>query len=378
MPTEQEILQRAKQLIIAKNYQQARQMLLTISHHATAQKWLTKLDEIAPIEPTFASDIRFPSSDINRDTSSQQPKTKHPISNINPWNPSTGFMFLFFFAPAVLIFFPLNWRRLGKPEWALETFLIGVLTFGALISGLLIEAVKLDSDSSLGIGLIIVSMAANTGFWTSVGSLQADAYKKWIKARDPVTLVNHSYNFTRAVLTTVGLMIFGIVVGVYFVNQNQKMTTFEDELLTVEYRGSLWEKGTPDDIEFCRPQPESCMLILGQKPFEQTIIVISAYPINPAFGIESLDTTWWQQVQAAYPYEINPPVYEPIEFGGLTGFVREFAAPEDDEYFYYRIINVIHEDHFVQIQAWSPSPASFDEARDEIMKVIDTVSFKKS
>ncbi len=48
---ERQILLDAKELITRKQYQEARQLLQSISHNATAQKWLLKLDEIAPPPP---------------------------------------------------------------------------------------------------------------------------------------------------------------------------------------------------------------------------------------------------------------------------------------------------------------------------------------
>lgn len=48
---ERQILLDAKELITRKQYQEARQLLKSISHNATAQKWLLKLDEIAPPPP---------------------------------------------------------------------------------------------------------------------------------------------------------------------------------------------------------------------------------------------------------------------------------------------------------------------------------------
>ncbi len=50
MATEKEILEQAKTLIIKKQYDEARQLLLPIKSNPTAQKWLEKLDEIAPVK----------------------------------------------------------------------------------------------------------------------------------------------------------------------------------------------------------------------------------------------------------------------------------------------------------------------------------------
>lgn len=49
-------LQRAQHLLKEKKYDEARAILKTISEHPTAQKWLAKLDEIAPERPTLDDD----------------------------------------------------------------------------------------------------------------------------------------------------------------------------------------------------------------------------------------------------------------------------------------------------------------------------------
>jgi hypothetical protein len=48
MPTEREQLQRARDLIMQKQFDRARMILLDIPHNTTAQQWLAKLEKIAP------------------------------------------------------------------------------------------------------------------------------------------------------------------------------------------------------------------------------------------------------------------------------------------------------------------------------------------
>lgn len=58
---ERQILLDAKALITQKRYQEARRTLQPIAHNATAQKWLVKLDEIAPppVSPFVTDDNPF-------------------------------------------------------------------------------------------------------------------------------------------------------------------------------------------------------------------------------------------------------------------------------------------------------------------------------
>jgi hypothetical protein len=54
--TEIDILKQAREAILAKNYGLARMLLNTIPRDARAQKWLAKLDEIAPDDAEIHSD----------------------------------------------------------------------------------------------------------------------------------------------------------------------------------------------------------------------------------------------------------------------------------------------------------------------------------
>ncbi len=73
--TELDILKQAREAILAKNYGLARMLLNTIPRDPRAQKWLAKLDEIAPDEadihsgPTFSGLLR--SGDSQRVTTVQ-------------------------------------------------------------------------------------------------------------------------------------------------------------------------------------------------------------------------------------------------------------------------------------------------------------------
>lgn len=55
---EDKIIQEARQLIMSKRYEEARDKLEQISEHPTAQKWLKKLDEVAPQSTPMIQDRR--------------------------------------------------------------------------------------------------------------------------------------------------------------------------------------------------------------------------------------------------------------------------------------------------------------------------------
>ncbi|MBZ0310427.1 MAG: hypothetical protein K8I82_30480, partial [Anaerolineae bacterium] len=90
MANEKEILEQAKNLIIKKQYQEARQLLLPIKNNPTAQKWLEKLDEIAPVKipeppPPPSNEIPEPVSRFAPPPLSDEiPEPISPIRTIQP------------------------------------------------------------------------------------------------------------------------------------------------------------------------------------------------------------------------------------------------------------------------------------------------------
>lgn len=60
MASEKELLEQAKQFIVEKKYAEARRLLLSMPTNTTAQKWLVKLDEIAPAPSPKKEPVSLP------------------------------------------------------------------------------------------------------------------------------------------------------------------------------------------------------------------------------------------------------------------------------------------------------------------------------
>lgn len=89
MANEKEILEQAKTLIIKKQYDEARQVLLPIKNNPTAQKWLGKLDEVAPVKvvpPEPVSQFAPPPATLPEEEkpSNELPEPVSPIRPIQP------------------------------------------------------------------------------------------------------------------------------------------------------------------------------------------------------------------------------------------------------------------------------------------------------
>jgi hypothetical protein len=380
--TEQEAIEAAKAYIIALEYDKARQLLVQYPNNATAKLWLAKLDQMAfknnpapnPF-PSRAANSIIPPSFSTRGSTSDQP-------NINPWDPSLAYVWIATFLPLAMIFLSLNWRRLGKAQWALETFLLGILAAVAFIASIVLETTLLQDNSTIAQALMVGTGVLNYGYWVGVTRIQSEPYENWKKTRDPLTVLNHSYKFGRTVLVVIILAIVavGAVEAATYLTASSETpvttATYENDRYSVDYTEQTWIILPTDRILVCQSEPEYCNFALNNFPFGSSTILFASYPINTAFGLESLDTAWWQHSLSEYPYEVQVDVYERTTIDGLSGFVREFSAPEDGIDYYYRIVNLIRGSEMIQIQAWSSSQSNFENDRADIMEVIDTIDFK--
>src|SRR5258705_7866857 len=102
-----------------------------------------------------------------------------------PWNPSYIIIcsiFLPFIATSIGL--AINWRRLGKTQWALPTLLVGILGTVILILGLVFGIRLFDFSSRLSSSLFAFIFAIPLAFFVGVTYLQSVAYQKWQQSHD--------------------------------------------------------------------------------------------------------------------------------------------------------------------------------------------------
>ena len=193
-PEEKQQLSQVKELIQQKRFDDARLILQSMPFNETAQKWLEKLDQVTVQQRAAIPGTNEPS------------QVKDPFK---PLNPSMYFgVRLFFIAgmvlgPLAVGFFALNWKRLGKPEWSLETFLLGVfLGVGAVASLALMLAGVVDET----VGLIAALLFAlgNAVLTMFLADVQKSAYDTW-KIGGRQALMQHDYQISRKFMLSGGL-----------------------------------------------------------------------------------------------------------------------------------------------------------------------------
>ena len=122
----------------------------------------------------------------------------------NPWDPAY-IIVISFFLPfiATSIGLALNWRRLGKPKWALPTLLVGLVGTAVLVLGFIFGIPHFDFSSRLSVSLFTFIYAIPISFFVGITYLQSAAYQKWRQAYDVQALMTHQYALRSSWLSTV-------------------------------------------------------------------------------------------------------------------------------------------------------------------------------
>ena len=133
-----------------------------------------------------------------------------------PWNPRWKFnsrlllvVGLFLGFPLV-VFFALNWRRLGKPQWMAETLLTGVLLTTGMVTSL---ALLMSGAVSTQLGMLgVLGFAFTTAVFTmSLSQLQSPPYDEW-KTYGLLAAKRYRYDFDPFIVRGITLVL--VVVGV--------------------------------------------------------------------------------------------------------------------------------------------------------------------
>ncbi len=128
-----------------------------------------------------------------------------------PWNPYRIVGFVFIVSAFVVgIVLGLNWKRLGKPEWQMETILLSILVPGAALVLAMFWVIAFVGNRDLPILVIasvpFLAMGINLGFPWALARLQNGAYKAY-QSGGWEALDSYSYDIGGAVL-------FGVMAAV--------------------------------------------------------------------------------------------------------------------------------------------------------------------
>lgn len=198
-----------------------------------------------------------------------------------------------------------NWKRLGKPEWAMRSsianVLFGILGAAGIIGIIAILGFKIPLEglsggslthmqtSMLSLGVLSFFAGTNMALMGSQVFLQRSAYKEWYATGTVESLQQFKYNFdTGCILATVVLALFSFL-GMAAAVTLTKPTMTDTQHFSLQ-TASYWEVLSADeydDFEDCRVEQCQAVLSKGIRGYERNTYVFFFF--RPRNGINHPD-----------------------------------------------------------------------------------------
>lgn len=373
--TEPEAIQHAKDLILALEYDKAREILAQYPRNPTAKRWLAKLDQIAPQMEMFPFDQ--PESNIN-------PPYLNPISlnaldTSQMWNPlvSVFLMVSLMFAPFAPLVLIWNWRRYGKTSWAIQMVVLSILgLFGIITTGIVWIILYDDWASQRGMSMMLTVCIFYVTFWVGIFFIQYNLFR--IHNRTPLygvfpdpTAICRRWALWISLPAT--LLTVVISIGLFMTSFDE---TYENEFLQLTYSTPNWDEVPPQEVAYCREQVGiDCVFALTSDPSEDTTIAIVAIPIDVPINLVQFDRLWWDLAPDVFGQELVERSHDKVLIDGISAYKREFFPAHEDDY--YMTIHLIYADYIIEIVVWSIDREEYQDTRKHFNNVIDSIEFKQ-
>lgn len=395
--SDEEKFERVKALLKTKNYDEARQILMTLPDDPAAQQLLSKLDQIRPSKPpTFVNDASAfsafqstPRKDSNpfkvsenaagytlpqKDTSGIPPYSK-------PWNPQTLLIVIITFSIGALVLFSMNWRRFGRPKWALPSFFIGVLLIAVPFGGLgIASAAGVTLKSDIAVLPILAGLLGYYGYLFGLYGYQVKEYKQYeiygdIGGRDKY---RHDVYWLAGAMVVLVVGLLGAVMVVSTLATRPK--EINTDYLTVKQPAG-WTTNPNYEANTCSDYPQGCFLFLRELGTDVKVIAFVYFPLDGA-TYETRVSNLWRQYQTWYPYLqfgpqsqividgqpitfqefVSPPVYSPSGSSVGNYYVSRGYVPTTTG--------------LIEITFWSSSEPEFRQNYADFMEVFETIDVK--
>lgn len=263
-------MQEAKRLIQERQYNEARSILVAIDH-PLAETWLGKIDQIQPPTRSQKQVARAQNDDLPADWT----PARDPMNTLGTFGMMVGvlttvglgflrrqmdvtsssevFAAIFIFAGLYSVAIALgtlptviNWRRLGRPKWMVDTFLLLVLTTVLMLvvivgAHYLIERNMVIPGTVAFVGAL-AAVGLTVGLCYALAWLQGGAYSEWQSGSASV-LRRYVYPFGKAQLIAGGVMVGFISLAAILLVSGLVFTTYQDETLSFTY-SRLWSEVT--------------------------------------------------------------------------------------------------------------------------------------
>ncbi|MEQ8674153.1 MAG: hypothetical protein RLP44_08970 [Aggregatilineales bacterium] len=345
-----EILLAARDLIQAKRYQDAYELLQPLDH-PVAEQWKAKIRMILAKQRREKRSTTPNAQPLPPTGTASAPK----LPAGKPWNPhglSIWHFFISVFVVGTLLGW--NWRRLGRPQWIIPTIAFSIITPILMIGSILYFADQFGLASQISfptvpmliiVGLLFLNLEGV--YW--VVYIQAQGYNKWEKY-GVEAMLNHRYTIGKE--TAIAVAIWVVCVGglTFYLSQESQLNTFSNARYSVTYPNG-WDSYTMADVEFCQQATfYSCDFFLYDNFSAMSLLVIS-YPLNVSYSSAELEEwAWTNSAPVDYGGAFDRSVAYDIANGHNFTY-RRYRAPNHSnpsEILFFQHIYVIEDNMAVE------------------------------
>lgn len=428
MQDERQLLLDAKALIVEKKYDAARRMLQSIGHNPTAQKWLEKLDEIAPPPPPSPFDD--PDDDPFADSTSvfgQPPSDPYghlteeqkferikgllqaksyaearTILETLPNNPSAQKLLakLHQVAPAMpagsfgatsttkttTSSFPTYTPTTTLPQANSDPFGASTSSFGQSSQSSTFgqpatfgQTIPTSTNSIVTAGSTGVAAAIPLGTKQGKRSKSSKSSKKsngmaaGIGTYLGVKMMRGIFGFAIAIIIfIIRLAARNGLDSIPFLSNNDD--TYENSAIAMTYSND-WVSQAPSSKDFCVEGVGSCLLYLDART-TATSIILSDLPLNGQ-PHQTIVNTLWQGYQDFNPGLQMVGQARAYQLDGVGAVSWEIQSPTVGHTIYGMVIYIPTATSVIEFSAWSNSESIFNRDRAKIQEVIDTIDVKQ-
>ncbi|HVU10958.1 MAG TPA: hypothetical protein VHD90_06755 [Phototrophicaceae bacterium] len=362
------LLQRARKLLVAKRYDEAREILRWLDD-PKAKAWLAQLDKIAP-EPSYKSaNPAVPGAGT--------PKKRPP----SPIDPRLGIVLMFLTSTiGTGVILSWNWGRLGKRRWGWVTFvltlLLPILSL-AIWFGFILKFAEGSLSPITLWGLVAMIIAINPVFVFAVIYLQYGAYKRW-DTDDLEALARHKYPWDVTILGSLVVIALAAVAASVYADVQLQPKTIVTPAVSVVYSAD-WEPGDPTNDKTCTINyvnaSSTCLFVLWEKPFHVLEVALSQRGEVTDTDAQSLVQWDHDNIQSEYVIEQVHPVKTQV-IDGQTAYGFDFVAELRNEPQYIEELVLVNNHAVYQFTVTTPGCGCDKSQVQELEALFAGIKFK--
>ncbi len=396
MNTPKDTLQQAQLLLKNKQYDQARNLLQSISSHPTAQQWLAKLDQIAPVNGDQAQlaraqqllkDKRYDEARVILEDLPFNTTAEKWLERLNQIAPKTSAVseydaiFNSYTAapkpPASRSFS----QDLPEPQFSASSASMGFNGMSQQEKENLVYVNKLIKQKNFDRARQILKSMPNNPF----------AQESLLKLEE---IAPRPKKETGKVAAAGGMAVFGVLLrnrlvmrlfvaavvlvgsAVYGFIQAITSADFEGKTVIVEYSNS-WKPQKINEIGICTESNHDCSLVIGiGTDTRWSMMSFTEVEWTGTQTLDGAEAGLWNEFTRGEDWGI--PV-KTMKIAGKDALVREIQYNDPDDIRHFMIIHLMSTPTTtLEIIVWTYDEASFTHYYDDILKVLNGMKFKNA